>query len=586
LPNKELVQPPTSLDVTGDIGRVRDAAQSLRDSFVSYFKHCGRNREGVPLLLDPERLRSAEAFERAYFAGKDYIEEALRGSLKTTQAVYAHSWMLGRNPNLTFLHYSCKNDEAFQRNLWLQAALRQDEHRTIFGERGSLSVNNCSQYKTVVRGNDRRNANPNVLACGIEAARAGPHKHRLWGDDLVDERNTVAEPAKIAVVRNAWNYTVLPMLDSRSLCEQLNIEAGGCVYYNGTPYTENDLHTDLIRAVRKNIRWIHQSALSEYGETDTAVYRRIVAGGPEEGFASPIPSLLTPDELRAEWELNERAFDLTRRLLPLGLGEKPFRRIYYWIFPSWDLKAWPALARNIGYRPAQPPDLQLNPKTRTWPTALVVDPGFTEGRESSYTGYVIVSLGDDGRVYVLHGARVRRNWDETLDMLIETAKQWNVRRVVLEAAAQQTGVLRLFKNAGLMCEGISHGNKSKWLRAMDVSADVNSGRVVFPGWVDVKATPPNIVPMPTLADYDCGDMKTLVSCLNTFPAGPIADRDMVDAVVYGIQVMRERSAPFAPRRKRPNETDEMERIRRGREQIFGHKPKPQERAEYAILRGG
>jgi hypothetical protein len=572
----------------------RKRAKSARESFVVYFQAVGRTEAGEPLKLDPEILKSAEAMEQGFFAGLDAVFEQGRGTLKSTLGVYFHAWMFGNYPWMTVGHFSCSEDKAKRRNKWLQKALGQDEHTQIFGKDGSFDRKRSNQKQTTVRGN--KGAVPNVIVSGIEAARAGPHFHRLWFDDVVDENTSLVQPAKLEVIKSKFFTTIKPMLyDAETLGHGVGKTGVGRYVYFGTPYAEDDLHDHICKTAREQLPVVDANRFSQVNIGVRAMYRRLAFGGPDDGFFNPVPSCFSTTELRAEWQANERAYKLSRMLIAIGIGEKPFstpRPANYWLPERWTMR--PDCLEQLGEAPHVLPSLELESDTHKWPRLCVVDPAFKEKTTSCYTGMTIATLGPDGTIYVLFTKQFKLLWDKAREEIAMRFRQYKCDRLLIEDVAQQSACLSWFREQkdgsgrNIICESIVPAGASKLARARDVSGDWNQGRVCIPGRINyAERLGKMIFDIGPVTDRggatskSYGHIGELLAQMASFPARGFCD--LLDSFVYAIQEFRRGLPPVEPAPAPVDLTDTQRSFNAASRAMFGPEPKEEKEPEWACF---
>lgn len=585
--------------VSGALAR-QERAKSARDSFVSYFRLVGRTQSGEPIIWDPEIIRTAEAAERAFWAGKNFVDEQGRGSAKSMTGWHFHAWLVSKFPAITVGHFSTNDQYAEDRNERLQDVLRSARHIEVFGDEGRIYEAQSNRRQTTVRGNPRAKSNPNVEAKGVLGARVGPRYDRLWLDDVVDLRTSIAQPAMLQAVKDAFRITIQKMLvDWRKLGHGIGRTGVGLSWFSGTPYAENDLHDEIVTKARKNAKKVSGDEFAQVWENQRSIYRRMVFGGPEENFYSPIPNVISPEFLAEAYEDNIRAFEMSYMLKAIGVGEKPFTKVFYWL-PG-NFKPWPEVVGDLGYCPPPLPREQWDSSTRSWPRIMCVDPGFTESKASSFTGLCIGTLGSDNRIYVLYADQMKKQWDKARERVLWLAKAFRVDQLFIEGGAQQSALLSYFRDAGLRnIESVSTKGKGKQVRAVDVSGEVNSGRVLLPGrvaWTTGSGRKVYSLRPAKKAWYDkaaekkrgepYGDIQALANQILAYPG--LEHNDLMDAFVYCVQKLRERSKPRGEYMAVPYESAQAavtaRRMQLARDACFGAKPKGSPATEWAVFAG-
>jgi len=513
---------------------VKSDAADARESFPAYLAFAGRSEHGSKLRLDPPMIEGAKDMERAYREGKDYANQESRGLLKTSRNVAFLAWVTGRDPNLSTTYITNRKRESESRNKWLQAQMSTGEHRAVFGEKGTPLVTGCNASSTTIKGKASRNS-PNVHASGIEGERGGDHYDLIMCDDVCDEKSSLAQPMRKYSIKQIYHTTIMPMLNDR------NVAAGrlgvGMKIHTGTVYATDDLNADIVKVAQNN--------------PDTWVYRRLACGGPPD-FFTPCPSVISSATLRGLWTQSPRAYEMNYMLVAITEGERPFRNIHYWLPEGW--KTSNRQVQDLGFLPIFLPRKEYGRSLESeWFCGMAVDPGFTDKRGSSATGIIIWKLGLDRHIYLLFASKKRQAWDKTVDEIPRLYADYRCNECLIEDAAQQVSVQSQLREKGILnVRGVSTGSKSKEIRAMDVSGEVNFGRVLLPGTMERVDGKWTMLPINR-------EIEVLRDDLLAFPG--IEQKDLVDAFVYGVQSARERMAPRAEEEQPAKENWEQRAIR-------------------------
>lgn len=515
-------------------GRV--TASAAADSFPAYLKLCGRAEDGTKLKLDQADFDCAKDMERAYREKKDYFASVSRGGRKTTRNLAFAAWLIGRDPDFTIIYITHIDDLAHQRNRWLQAILRSRAHASVFPN-AVLRKKGSNAGCTIVTGKTD-DASPNILAMGIDGARAGYHVKCRIVDDVCDPKSSLTQPARKSIIKEIFYTSSGPTLDKRTLEPE---RAGvGMTIFTGTPYATDDLNAEV-------------EAVAKIG-TNAWVYNRIACGGPLDGFHSPFPGTYSPADLKIEHDRNPRAYGMNYELRPLRDSERPFRSPQYYL----DEQALtPQQIEDLG---GVPPMLSYS-DSKAWQQIMAVDPGFVDKKGSSCTGINIGVVGPD-HIYVPFCLKVQQAWDLTVHRIPEIYKEFGITRFLVEEAAQQIALQTHFRDLGIpYVESAKTGNLSKEIRAQDVAPAVNSGRVLLRGRLHQSEMTGKWEIIP--AD---SSMETLRDDLLSWPG--VLAKDLVDSFVYMVQACCEMGRPSsitAP----PMETMQQERTRQWKERMFG-----------------
>lgn len=579
-------------------------------------------------------MEDAAVLESAYRDGKSLWSEQPRATLKTTTRVAFISWMVGRDPQISILYVTNRDKEAKDRNLWIQGVMHTADYRRVFGQKAALLQRACNASKTTVRGKTMR-SKANVEVTGVGSVRAGEHYDCAYVDDVCDTTTSHLQPARKAGIKKVYDEQIDAQVNpSHTGRGRLGV---GLVFGCGTTYAADDLNADLSDEAKhgheQNGAWrFHRTAVTldipddpdEYPQKDTqtgTIWRIARRHDPErhrpfESYETPLPEYggQTPKELitSGRWETlpadiitpyptvlpldylyakyaggrRERSFRLNYCLEPVGEDEKPFHRLFYslpekWIANGKEMGKWSEQVAAFGYEPpALPPPEDMT----AWYRLMAVDPGFSEKKDSSCTGVCIGALAPDGNIFILYATKFKHRWEKTLDKICDLHGRYGCNALVFEIAGQQEAAFNSLEKELRQVRGIqgidriSPANQSKVARAKLISDQVNNGYVYLPGRVDpTRRGQWRLMASPRAKD--------LPADLLAFPA--TEEEDLVDAFVYCITRLRERSASM-PRQDKSAGSIEAAVNRRRMKALdairFGAKEKkPLRRADVAVF---
>jgi predicted phage terminase large subunit-like protein len=175
-------------------------------------------------------------------------------------------------------------------------------------------------------------------------------------------------------------------------------------------------------------------------------------------------------------------------------------------------------------------DAEAAGKRRLQRTVVAIDQSATHGPESDFTGIVVIGLGLDGDLYVLHAEAVRMSPNGWANRALDLAEQWGAGTLVLERNTGGEMAEHTIRNAIKERQrarkmGIAPriktvvATKGKLTRAEPVAALYEQGRVHHVSPLGV-ANP----------------LAPLEEQLVTFPVAAEHD-DLVDALVWGSHEM-------------------------------------------------
>jgi len=487
------------------------------------------------------------------------------------------AWLIGRDPQITILYCTNRDEEAKRRNLWCLGVMSTEDYERVFGAKALPLRSKCSASKITCKGKADRN-DANVQVFGIEGIRAGEHYDIAIVDDVCDTRSSHSQPAKKANIKEVFHQQVTAQVNPRSMgMGRLGV---GQIFGQGTSYADDDLNSELGRTAKESMeadgRWIYHRVACVYNVTESGVTA-----------TTPYPTVLPEEKLIEEWESNQRAAEMNYALLAVGADEKPFESVHFYLHEKYVQQAkewgiWSEQVGAFGYEPGMLPWAEVeSPDESGWFRIMVIDPGFSEKADSSCTGICIGGLAPNGDIYILYGGKRRQRWNKTVQEIPQLYQKYGCDLCLFEVAGQQEAAFySLEKELKADCgvariETVKPGNRGKTERAQFIGPRVNAGRVLLEGHTWGGNTAKKIGPTKS--------SKALYDDLLAFPA--CAEADLVDAFVYLVQELRPRAARLEKESPAPlSPVDEERRIfQEGVQALIGaKKPESKHRNDLAV----
>lgn len=263
-----------------------------------------------------------------------------------------------------------------------------------------------------------------VSCCGVGGAIIGRHYDLIIGDDLVDEENASTERQREKF--RVWYYKVLDP----------TLEPDGRFFVHGTRYNPSDHYEHLMNSDDDYKARIYP-AINSKGES------------------------LWPDKMPLEWLRRKRK----------AMGTAIFNTQYQ---NDTTLMVGKIFKYDwFRYYESLPDKLLI---------FQGVDLAISEKDKSCY--FVIATIGKDefGRVYLIDLYKDRLSFLQQTAKIIEKWKQFNARRVFIEANAYQKAQSQMLQVVSMVPVKAVITQRDKTSRAWTLSSKFENGNVFFPRW--------------------------------------------------------------------------------------------------------
>jgi len=496
-------------------------AEAAREDINLFCQFCFRDETGEPW----QQARFHREWHRLIDENDRVQIWAPREHAKSTQMCARIIWELDRNPNLRCRIVAANDDLAKLRLGWIKRQIERNPRvRMVFPALQPDYRRGWEKTAIYVRGSTE--ADPSVDAAGVLSTGTGTRCDFLVGDDVVDQRNAILQPALRQAVKEAWREVWTNTLTPRAKA-----------VYICTPWHLDDLSHELAQ----NRAWVHwrQEAIIDEEKRLTL--------WPERW---PWERLMQRRE-----EIGERAFARNFLLHALSSEEEVFPESYVAACLDYD--------REYGE--------DVDP---AWPRVAGVDLASRQHAEADYTVIVTAAVAPDGRRHLVEVVREKIDFAATLRLIIEQYRKHRHALILVENNAYQDAVLQALRDPGIRravgAEGLTlplrpmttgRQKADETLGLPGLAAKMEQGAWRFPaaGW-------------PHAPDCTCG-FCALIRELRSYPVGEhddtvmalwFADRaaDMRRGRVASVITIRQGPQPMPgsqPRQRfRPPQDEEAE----------------------------
>jgi len=322
---------------------------------------------------------------------------APREHAKSTQMCARIIWELGRNPNLRCRIVAANDDLAKLRLGWIKRQIERNPRvRMVFPSLQPDYRRGWEKTAIYVRGSTE--ADPSVDAAGVLSTGTGTRCDFLVGDDVVDQRNAILQPALRQAVKEAWREVWTNTLTPRAKA-----------VYICTPWHLDDLSYELAQ----NPEWVHWRQTAIIDED-----RRLTLW-PERW---PWERLM-----KRRREIGERAFARNFLLQALSSEEEVFPESYIAACLDYD--------RVYG-----------EPVDESWPRVAGVDLASRQHAEADYTVIVTAAVDPAGRRHLVEIVRERVDFAATLRLLVQQYRKHRHAIILVENNSYQDAVLQALRD--------------------------------------------------------------------------------------------------------------------------------------------
>lgn len=378
-------------------------------------------------------------------------------------------------------------DEGVLRMARVKAVMRGSGNAACFGE--SVVPQDKQPARTLkVKGR------PDTIlaqAYGILSVPPGHHVDLILMDDIVDAKNTLIKPGLMYQVNDQYKNVVAKS------CKPHTVQD-----YVGTPWRVGDVN----------------SILREFAAEHPKQWRalKVACGGPDEDFSSPWPERFAPEDLRAEYDLDRRAYERGYMMRELDDSEIAFREIQFWTYRAKEKAKDAAHAQAL----MQCQTVAGSIRNKGWTIVVGVDPGFAwvmkQGRSRCGIAVEAWSPPDDswahGRGYLLYAHEDYMDPGTLKQEVLSLCRTYNTQYLGLENSA--VALVDWFEERGITVFPYNpidpaYGG-SKGFRKLTLATDVNDGTVLMRGVARSSDGRPVIEPH--------ADVARLHEAMRLFPA--------------------------------------------------------------------
>lgn len=404
-----------------------------------------------------------------------------RGCGKTTCGTRGQAIQLAcANPNISILIANERQENA---NAFLSEIKAQFEHndllRALFPEVIPDFRNTTWAAEAATLKRERSRPEPTFLTIGVGGTVTGMHFDVILCDDLISRdamENARAGAWGIMDKTNRWVNQLKPLLNPQAT-------PFPWIRFIGTSWWKDDTYAYLEKAftyeeARQGVRL---SAKLPTGGTvshdawragDLAVFKMRA----EENGKAVFPAIYDLDELARLRQLDPELYACNFLNDPVDAAVRTFQdawlRYYTWV----DQRVVSYRMDDGGTRHISTDDLSK---------ILVCDPAFTATGQGARSAIVVVGTDlDTGKHLVLEALAERVEPGDLLNDILNTAATRKVKRVFIEAVAQQIGFINHVqseaarRNLGISIETVKPGARAKDIRIESLSSHFRSGTVL------------------------------------------------------------------------------------------------------------
>lgn len=455
------------------VATLLDRARRARDDFPTFYELVWYTPQGTAVELQPFHRRWLRAIE----SHPRVLVRAPRSHGKSELMSAYTLWELGREPRLRF-KIGCQSDKRARSTLGsLKHHVTKNElYHLVFPDvkRDPEGVWTNTQIAVVRAGATR---DPSIDALGVMSTVVGGRADRVWLDDPMDYRTAILQPQ----TRDAINAKVF--------AEWLpTLEPDGRVRVTMTPWSKSDIGAKIM-------------AQPGWRTIETPV------GTDEDPYAPIWPSRWSRAKLM---ELREAYgpidYDRAYRLKVLSDDVAPVRPMWIKYYTAADL--------------GNPDDLIC---------VVSFDVAISQAASADYFACCVL-LYDARRnlTFVADAWRGHYTFMEQAELVIQTAREWNADRVVIERVNYEGALAEYVEaHAGVPIPVVTvRPRTQKQRRVIEITPGLEKAHILFHPKLNPKHNQVELLQR--------GD---LVSELLGFPYE--AHDDLVDALTQGVQALRE-----------------------------------------------
>lgn len=254
-----------------------------RASFNEFVPYVMRDKDGTPLELGAIHRVWDLHIQTCWDTGKYAAVFGPWSHGKTTMMIARICWMLGRNPNLRIKIASNTDSNAMKRVMECGRLLASPAYRQVFpnivlakqevgpdGRKRGTGARSTQHHIVVKRPGS---VDASIEAVGITSSGIGGRADVMFFDDIVDQKNAIAEPG-----------TREKICDDFDMVWMGRLEPGGFAALWGTFWHRADLHHRLLN--RPAWCSLRQSISQDFERIDQDVFN------PPESYPIPLAERL------------------------------------------------------------------------------------------------------------------------------------------------------------------------------------------------------------------------------------------------------------------------------------------------------
>ena len=359
-----------------------------RDDFNLFVELCIKDKDGKPLKLAKFQKEINDAIRAHEWV---YIEVP-RGHGKTTLVTIAYVlWEIGRNSNIRIKIVCNSSETARERVSAIEEHISTNKmYKLIFPNIVPLT-GSWSKHKFRVR-RTFKGTDDTCSGYGIFTTGVGGRSDLLIFDDIVDERNTLINPADIDKVKNTFYNTWMKTQEKPK----------ARVVMIGTPWHEDDL-TQEIKASPT-----FHSVLFSIGDDLEPLW----------------PEQIPKEYLQREYDLDPVSFDRAYKCRPVSARECYFPA--HWIDQCFDASK----------------TLKIDNIPPHWPKIIGVDVALGAGRQHAYTVLFVLALDEENRRVPIQILRNRWDFPKIIENILRLNDIYTPRVIVIEDNAFQKAAVQ------------------------------------------------------------------------------------------------------------------------------------------------
>lgn len=404
-----------------------------------------------------------------------------RGCGKTTCGTRGHAIQLAcANPNIAILIANERQENA---NAFLSEIKAQFEHndllRALFPEVIPDFRNTTWAAEAATLRRERSRPEPTFLTIGVGGTVTGMHFDVILCDDLISREameNARAGAWGIMDKTNRWVNQLKPLLNPQA-------EPFPWIRFIGTNWWKDDTYGYLEKAftyeeARQRVRL--SAKLPTGGIVSHEAWRAgelaVFKMRAEEAGKAVFPAIYDLDELARLRQLDPELYACNFLNDPVDAAVRTFQDDWLRYYNRVD-------ERVVAYRTDDGATRHI--ATDDLSKILVVDPAFTATGSGARSALVVVGTDlDTGKHLVLDAVAERVEPGDLLNDILNLAARRHVKRVFIEAVAQQIGFINhvqseaVKRNMGISIEVVKPGGKNKDIRIESLSSHFRAGTIL------------------------------------------------------------------------------------------------------------